>query len=44
MMAVELIVIDVEIDPSGMPSKSTSMSSIVSMATPTRPTSPAASA
>jgi hypothetical protein len=43
MMAVELIVIDVDTWSSGMPSKSNAMSSIESMATPTRPTSPAAS-
>ena len=42
-MAVALIVIDVETRPSGMPSKSADMSSIESIATPTRPTSPAAS-
>ena len=35
-----LIVIDVDTSPSGMPSKSVSMSSSVSMATPSRPTSP----
>ena len=43
MIAVALIVIDVDTWPSGMPSKSSDMSSIVSIATPTRPTSPAAS-
>jgi hypothetical protein len=42
MIAVALIVMDVETRPSGMPSKSSDMSSIESMATPTRPTSPAA--
>jgi hypothetical protein len=40
--AVALIVIDVETSASGMPSNSTRMSSIESMATPTRPTSPRA--
>ena len=35
-----LIVIDVETSPSGIPSKSTRMSSIESIATPTLPTSP----
>ena len=43
MMAVALMVIDVETRSRGMPSNSTAMSSIESMATPTRPTSPAAS-
>ena len=43
-MAVELIVIDVDTRSSGMPSNSSAMSSSESMATPTRPTSPAASA
>ena len=42
MIAVELIVIDVETRSSGIPSKSVAMSSIESIATPTRPTSPAA--
>ena len=42
MIAVELMVIDVETRPSGMPSNSVDMSSIESMATPTRPTSPVA--
>jgi hypothetical protein len=41
-IAVALIVIDVETSPSGMPSSRVLMSSIESMATPTRPTSPAA--
>ena len=44
MIAVALIVIDVDTRSSGMPSKSAAMSSIESIATPTRPTSPAASA
>jgi hypothetical protein len=43
VIAVALIVIDVDTCSSGMPSNSRSMSSIESMATPTRPTSPAAS-
>ena len=43
-IAVALMVIDVETRSSGMPSKSVAMSSIESMATPTRPTSPRASA
>jgi hypothetical protein len=43
MMAVALMVIDVETRSSGIPSNSPAMSSIESMATPTRPTSPAAS-
>jgi hypothetical protein len=43
MIAVALMVIDVDTRSSGMPSNSTAMSSIESMATPTRPTSPAAS-
>jgi hypothetical protein len=43
MIAVELMVIDVEIRPSGMASNSCAMSSIESMATPARPTSPSAS-
>ena len=42
MIAVALIVIDVETLSSGMPSNRAAMSSIESMATPTRPTSPAA--
>ena len=40
--AVALIVIDVDTSPSGMPSNRTRMSSSESIATPTRPTSPAA--
>ena len=40
MIAVALIVIDVDTLSSGMPSNSTAMSSIESIATPTRPTSP----
>ena len=40
MIAVALIVIDVETRSSGMPSNSVAMSSIESIATPTRPTSP----
>ena len=43
-IAVALIVIDVDTRSSGMPSNSSAMSSIESIATPTRPTSPAASA
>ena len=43
-MAVALIVIDVDTRSSGMPSTSSAMSSIESIATPTRPTSPAARA
>ena len=43
MMAVALMVIDVDTRSSGMPSNSRTMSSMESMATPTRPTSPAAS-
>jgi hypothetical protein len=43
MIAVALIVIEVDTSPSGMASNSCAMSSIESMATPTRPTSPAAS-
>jgi hypothetical protein len=39
---VALIVIDVDTSPSGMPSNRTRMSSSESIATPTRPTSPAA--
>ena len=42
MAAVELIVIDVETSPSGMPSRRTAMSPIESIATPTLPTSPRA--
>ena len=42
MIAVALMVIDVETVSRRMPSNSTAMSSIESMATPTRPTSPAA--
>jgi hypothetical protein len=37
-----LIVIEVETPASGIPSKSSSMSAIESIATPVRPTSPAA--
>ena len=44
MAAVELMVIEVETRSSGMPSKSVCMSSSESMATPTLPTSPCASA
>ncbi len=44
MMAVALIVIDVDTRSSGIPFMSSAMSSIESIATPTRPTSPAASA
>ncbi len=44
MAAVALMVIEVVIDASGMPSKSCSMSSRESMATPTFPTSPSAMA
>jgi len=43
MMAVELIVIEVDTRSSGMSANRTSMSSIESIAPPTRPTSPAAS-
>ena len=43
MIAVALMVIDVDTRSSGMPSNSRTMSSMESMATPTRPTSPAAS-
>ena len=43
MIAVELIVIDVDTRSSGMSANSASMSSMESIATPTRPTSPAAS-
>ncbi len=43
MIAVALMVIDVDTRSSGMPSNSTAMSSIESIATPTRPTSPEAS-
>ena len=42
MAAVELIVIDVVTLSSGMPAKSSRMSSTESMATPTLPTSPSA--
>jgi hypothetical protein len=42
MIAVALMVIDVETLSSGMPSNRTAMSSIESIATPTRPTSPEA--
>ena len=38
--AVQLIVMDVETSPSGMPENSVSMSSSESIATPSRPTSP----
>jgi hypothetical protein len=44
MIAVALIVIDVDTRSSGMPSNKAAMSSIESIATPTRPTSPDASA
>ena len=44
MMAVALMVIDVDTRSIGIPLKSVAMSSMESMATPTRPTSPAASA
>jgi hypothetical protein len=37
-----LIVIEVETSPRGMPSNNSSMSAIESIATPVRPTSPAA--
>ncbi len=37
------MVIEVDTSPSGMPSRSTAMSSTLSTATPTLPTSPAAS-
>ena len=43
MMAVALIVIEVDTRSRGMPSNRTLMSSMESMATPTRPTSPRAS-
>ena len=43
MAAVELMVIDVETFSSGMPSNRRSMSASDDTATPTRPTSPAAS-
>jgi hypothetical protein len=42
MAAVALMVIDVDTLSSGIPSSRTSMSSRLSMATPTRPTSPIA--
>jgi hypothetical protein len=42
MAAVALMVMEVETRSSGIPSRRTSMSSRLSMATPTRPTSPAA--
>ena len=42
MEAVELMVIEVLTSPMGIPSKSRRMSSMLSMATPTLPTSPAA--
>jgi hypothetical protein len=41
MIAVALMVIDVETRSSGMSENRVAMSSIESMATPTRPTSPA---
>ena len=44
MIAVALMVIDVETWSSGIRSNSSAMSSIESIATPTLPTSPAASA
>jgi hypothetical protein len=44
MAAVALIVIEVETRSSGIPENSASMSSRLSIATPTRPTSPCASA
>ena len=40
MAAGALIVIDTETSPSGMPANRVCMSSSVSMATPSRPTSP----
>ena len=43
MMAVALMVIDVETRSSGIPLNSSAMSSSESIATPTRPISPAAS-
>ena len=43
MAAVALIVIEVLTWPSGIPSKSTSMSAREQTGTPTRPTSPSAS-
>ena len=43
MIAVALMVIDVDTRSSGMVSKRPAMSSTESIATPTRPTSPAAS-
>jgi hypothetical protein len=43
MIAVALIVIEVETRSSGIPSRSSAISSMESIATPTRPTSPAAS-
>ena len=43
MMAVALMVIELDTRSRGIPSKSAAMSSIESIATPTRPTSPAAS-
>ncbi len=42
MAAVALIVIEVDTSPSGMPSNRARMSSRLSMATPTLPTSPLA--
>ena len=42
MAAVALMVMEVETSSRGIPSMSTAMSSTESMATPTRPTSPAA--
>jgi hypothetical protein len=44
MIAVALIVIDVDTRSSGIPLNNVAMSSIESIATPTRPTSPAARA
>ncbi len=43
MIAVALMVIEVDTESSGMPSNSAAMSSSESIATPTLPTSPAAS-
>ena len=43
MEAVALIVIEVDTRSSGIPSNNRSMSSMESIATPTRPTSPRAS-
>ena len=44
MIAVELMVIDVDTPARGIPANSSSISDRESMATPTRPTSPSASA